>query len=237
MLSGLVAVVRRRSAGGAAGSCSGWYGAAARLEPRRLSSTRFTPFVLVATLPVLLLAAVDSQLSAAKREADGGARLHEAVTALTQHIEEYVANHTHAVQIAGRGAVGPTARLRGPPAADRRSIRRSTRASSRSSPPIARGIVREIFPLARTAATPPITDRQYFIDAMQNRRMAVSDVILGRLSHVPIVTIAVPIVHADGDVAGVAGGSLDLSKFERFVGDFRTLADARHHGRSISTIA
>ena len=64
--------------------------------------------------------------------------------------------------------------------------------------------------------------------------MAVSDVILGRLSHVPIVTIAVPIVvHATARSAGVAGGSLDLSKFERFVDDFRTLADAHdHHPRS-----
>ena len=53
--------------------------------------------------------------------------------------------------------------------------------------------------------------------------MAMSDVILGRLSHVPIVTIAVPIFYANGDVAGVAGGSLNLSNFERFVDDFRTL--------------
>src|SRR5438876_9919044 len=61
---------------------------------------------------------------------------------------------------------------------------------------------------------------------MQTGRMAVSDVILGRLSHVPIVTIAVPIL-VGGVPAGVAGGSLDLSQFERFVADFKTLADAR----------
>src|SRR5206468_949308 len=99
------------------------------------------------------------------------------------------------------------------------------------------GVVHEIVP---PRESPPINDREYFIEAMQNRRMAVSDVILGRLSHVPIVTIAVPIVRAGGEMAGVAGGSLDLSQFERFVADYKTLADARitivdQHDRVIYT--
>ena len=59
-----------------------------------------------------------------------------------------------------------------------------------------------------------------------DRRLGVSQVIVGRLSHVPIVTIAVPVL-AGGEPAGVAGGSLDLSQFQRFVEDFTTLADAR----------
>ena len=75
---------------------------------------------------------------------------------------------------------------------------------------------------------------------MQTRQLAVSDVILGRLSYVPIVTIAVPIFDAAGAVAGVAGGSLDLSKFEHFVEDFRSLPNARitvldQHARVIFT--
>src|SRR2546430_3344908 len=65
---------------------------------RHLRSYAFHAFVLVATLPVLLLAAVDGQMTAAKQEVDGGARLHEAVSALTGHIREYVADHEHAVQ-------------------------------------------------------------------------------------------------------------------------------------------
>ena len=183
--------------------------------------------MLVATLPILLLAAVDSQLSAAKREADGGARLHEAVTALSQHIEEYVANHAHAVQSLAAAMSDPT--LSSP---DRQRL---VDAYPKIYPGFITlfaadraGIVQEIFP-PREAAMPPIADRQYFIDAMRNRRMTVSDVILGRLSHVPIITIAVPIVHASGDVTGVAGGSLDLSKFERFADDFRTLRRRAHH--------
>jgi signal transduction histidine kinase/CheY-like chemotaxis protein len=101
------------------------------------------------------------------------------------------------------------------------------------------GIVREIFP-PRDSETPPISDRQYFVSAVQTKRSAISDVILGRLSYVPIVTIAVPIFDQTGAVSGVAGGSLDLSKFEQFVEDFRTLPHARisvvdQHSRVIFT--
>jgi len=47
-------------------------------------------------------------------------------------------------------------------------------------------------------------------------------------------------VRADGVLAGVAGGSLDLSKFERFVDDFRTLHETKvtvvdQHSRLIYT--
>ena len=87
------------------------------------------------------------------------------------------------------------------------------------------GIVRQIFP-PRDSEPPPISDREYFINAVQTRQLAVSEVILGRLSYVPIVTIAVPILDDAGQVAGVAGGSLDLSKFERFVEAFRSLPNA-----------
>src|SRR5262249_31740246 len=73
--------------------------------------------------------------------------------------------------------------------------------------------------------TPPIADRQYFVDAIQTRALTISDVIIGRRSHVPIVTIAAPLVASDGRVAGVAGGSLNLSKFQRFVEDYQTLED------------
>src|SRR5262249_33749868 len=65
---------------------------------RRLRSYAFHAFVLVATLPVLLLAAVDGHITSARQEADGRARLREAGGALTGHIRGYVADHEHAVQ-------------------------------------------------------------------------------------------------------------------------------------------
>ena len=158
MLSGLVAVVLADLL--AAGS---WLQRLAHrsrpAESRHLRSYAFHAFLLVATLPVLLLAAVDNQLTAAKREADGGARLHEAVDR------------------AGRS----NSRNTSPTTSTRCEAWRSRCRTRSSSRPIAsgwstscpkiypgfitlfvadrRGIVREIFPPRAAADTPPITDR------------------------------------------------------------------------------
>jgi signal transduction histidine kinase/DNA-binding response OmpR family regulator len=207
--------------------------------PRHIGTYAFHAFVLVATLPVLLLSAVDGQLTAARQEAEGGARLREAVSALTGDIGEYVSEHEHAVRTLAIALSEPKLA-----SADRQRlidryhevypgfIALFTADSG--------GIVHEIHPPREAATTPPIGDREHFIEAMRTRRSVISDVILGRLSHVPVVTIAVPILPPDGSVAGVASGGLDLSKFGRFVDDFKTLKDARvtildQHDRLIFT--
>jgi len=196
----------------------------ALVERRRLRNYAFHSFVLVAMLPVLVLAAIDSRLTAAKQQNQGGARLHEASAALAGHVEQYVGDHARAVQsltsaMTG-GAVTP---------ADRRRLLDDYHGiypgfitlfvADRT------GTVMEIFP--RRPDNPPISDRQYFVDAMRFKRRVISDVILGRVSHVPIVTIAVPVLDASGEATGVVGGSLNLSKFDRFLEDLRTLAEAR----------
>jgi signal transduction histidine kinase/DNA-binding response OmpR family regulator len=200
------------------------------IAARRIRSYAFHAFVLVATLPVLLLAAVDSQLTASRQEASAAGRLQEAATALREHIDEYLGNHLHAVE-ALAFAVG----AKGLSGGDRQRLLDRYHEiypgfitlfiADRG------GVVHEIFPRRES---PSIADREYFVDAVRLQRPVISDVILGRLSFVPIVTIAVPAVDAasaagapGGDVAGVVGGSLDLSKFQRFVEDFRTLPDAR----------
>jgi signal transduction histidine kinase/DNA-binding response OmpR family regulator len=223
MLSGLVAVVLADLLAAGA-SLQRLTRRSRSTERRHLRSYAFHIFLLVATMPVLLLAAVDNQLTAAKREADGGARLQDAVTALTQQLNEYVTVHEHAVQSL---AVAMS---------DEEFIGTDRQRLIDFVPKIypgfitlfaadRRGIVREIFP-PREGNTPPVTAREYFIEVMRSRKMAVSEVILGRQPQVPIITITVPRVHADGDVAGVAGGSLDLSRFEHFAAGFRQLADA-----------
>ena len=205
---------------------------------RRLRGDAFHAFVLAATVPVLLLASVDGQLTSRKQEVDGGARLHEAVAALNQHIGAYVLDHEHAVQSLAAalttlpGAGGERQKL-----LDRYHGVYPGFITLFVADRL--GVVHEIFP-PRDSESPPISDREYFMNAVQTGRLAISDVLLGRLSYVPIVTIAVPIFDATGAIAGVAGGSLDLSKFEQFVEDFRTLADARitvldQHARVIYT--
>src|SRR6185503_9844006 len=79
-----------------------------RVERRRLRNYAFHSFVLVAMLPVLALAAVDSRLTAAKQQAEGGARLHEASAALAGHIDQYVGDHARAVQSLTSALTGGT---------------------------------------------------------------------------------------------------------------------------------
>jgi len=194
------------------------------VERRRIRSYAFHAFVLVGTLPVLLLAAVDSQLTATRQESSGGARLQEAVTALREHIDEYLGNHLHAVEALTAAVSGPTLST-----TDRQRLLDRYHDIYPGFITIfiadRGGVVHEIYPRRES---PSVADREYFVDAVRLRRPVVSDVILGRLSLVPIVTIAVPLViDSGGGVTGVVGGSLDLSKFERFVEDFRTLPNAR----------
>jgi signal transduction histidine kinase/CheY-like chemotaxis protein len=200
---------------------TGW-----RPERMRLRGYAFHAFVLVGLLPVLLLAAFDNQAIAARQESAGAARLHEAVTALSEHIRDYVASHAQAVQ--SLAVVLANDRLG---SEDRRALIAHERQIYPGFVTLfhagADGIVQEIATATGDRTPPPIGDRQYFVDAVRTRRLAISDVIMGRLLHAPIVTLAVPIIGADAKVAGVVGGSLDLSRFERFVDDLNTIPDAR----------
>jgi signal transduction histidine kinase/CheY-like chemotaxis protein len=191
----------------------------------RLRTYAFHAFVLAAILPVLALAAIDSQLTAGRQEADGAARLHEVATALGEHVDNYVLGHAQAVQsLAATFAGGSLA------SEDRQKLVVQYHTIYPGFITVfaadSGGNVHEIYPPPEGGAPiPTIADRQYFIDAIRSGHVTISEVILGRLSHVPIVTIAMPVLGTNGTVAGVAGGSLDLSKFQDFVQGFGTLPD------------
>jgi len=193
-----------------------------------LRAYAFHAFVLVATLPLLLLAATDNQLNASRQQSDASMRLHETVASLGGDIDAYVTTHAEAVRTLAAALEQP-----GLDAAARQRLVNHYREiypgfiTLFTADPS--GIVHEISP-AREA--PAVTDRQYFIDALKTRRMAVSDVILGRLSFLPIITIAVPAVRSSaanpaGDIALIAGGSLDLSRFGAFVDHVLRVPDTR----------
>jgi signal transduction histidine kinase/CheY-like chemotaxis protein len=199
----------------------------APVERRRLRTYAFHAFVLSAVLPVLLLAAIDSQLTAGRQESDGGARLHEAVTALGARMNYYVESHARAVEslaavVAGRSLTP----------ADRQKLLDEYR---RIHPGFLavfltdrNGAITEFSPPAQPGApAPTVADRRYFGDALTTRKLTISEVLIGRVAHVPIVTVAYPVVGVDGGVEGIAVGSLDLSKFEAFAQDLNTLPDAR----------
>ncbi len=188
-----------------------------RFRNRPLREYAFHAFILAAILPVLVLAAVDSQLTARKQEVDSSGRLREVVAALSTRIDSYVGDHAHAVQSLAVFAE-----------ADGVERERQVAEYHRIYPGFITifiadrtGRVQAIYP-AQDGGVPSIADRQYFLTATQTGNLAISDVILGRLSHVPIVTLAV-----GTKAGGVAGGSLDLSKFDKFVHELATFPDAR----------
>ena len=93
------------------------------------------------------------------------------MAALNQHISAYVSDHEHAVQSLAAG-------LSGLP--DDRARRQQLLAHYHDVYPgfitifaaDRQGIVREIFP-PRDSESPPISDREYFINAVQTRQLAV----------------------------------------------------------------
>ena len=225
MLNGMVAVVIAELVAVAA-SARRLAGARPTTDRRHLRTSAFHAFVLVAVLPVLLLSAVNGQLFATKQENEGASRLHETVTALRDHIDEYLTTHTRAVQAlaATSGHIADTVAARAELMSRYHDVYEGFITIFVAG---LDGWVKEQIPPQPPGVEPTrILDRQYFIDALATRRLTISEVILGRRSHVPIVTIAVPVVTRHGSVVGVAGGSLDLSKFQRFLEEYQTLGDA-----------
>ena len=221
-LNGLVGIALAELCVSLAAS-NGWT-EAEHIRRRGLRAHAFHAFVLVATMPVLLLATVDNEFTANKLEADGGDRLREAVLAIAGHIEQYVGDHTRAVQ----SLTAVVAAQQTTPASRQNLLETYHKLYPGFITLLIadrQGRVVNIDP-RRDSESPPVSDRQYFIEAVRTRRTAVSDAILGRLSHVPIVTIAVPFFDADGNVDGVVGGSLNISRFEHYIDDLRTLPDA-----------
>jgi signal transduction histidine kinase/DNA-binding response OmpR family regulator len=218
-------------------------GAASRSRGRRTSAQRlrdfsFRAFALVAILPVLLLSAANGELFASRQEMEGGARLKEAASGLSERVDDYVTGHVHAVETlaATLAEVGADTQRRQELLEQYRAIHDgfiTVFVADRM------GAVHEIVPAQTvTGSRQQIGDRQYFMDALRTGKVAISDVLVGRRSHVPIVTIAVPVRAPDGSVEAVVGGSLDLSKFQRYVEEYHTLADATvtildQHGRVI----
>src|SRR5262249_40279814 len=128
---------------------------------RHLRSYAFHAFILVATLPVLLLAAVDGQVNATRQGAHGAARLPAGGTALAQDVDAYVADHQHGV----RSLALAMSDSRRPSEERQRAVDSyhaiypgfiTVFATDRG------GVVQQIYP-RRDAATPPVSDREYFI--------------------------------------------------------------------------
>lgn len=64
-----------------------------------------------------------------------------------------------------------------------------------------------------TAST-GVSDRDYFKEAISEKKSIISDVLISKTTNKPAVVIAIPVFDANKTVIGVLGGTLDLSKIE-----------------------
>jgi len=208
---------------------------AAARQPLRAYLTH--AFLLVATVPLLLLNIVNGHAYANRQQTDASQRLAEAATSIRQHMEEFVSSHQTALvmlarAISNEGRFDPEALGRwleqnhalypgfqtltvsdgqGVPIAV--SPRRMPDGNEVLSP---RGIL--------VADTGTIRDREYYKRTVAARRSVISEVYLGRVAQQPTVAVTAPLLSSTGELLGVMVGSLRLSHFDEFGQQYRNLS-------------
>jgi signal transduction histidine kinase/CheY-like chemotaxis protein len=185
-----------------------------------LRAYAFHAFLVVAVLPVLLLSAINGQLFSAKQETEGAARLHDAVTAVADHVDVYVRAHARAVEALATTLGAPDATTDRVRLTQYQTIYDGFITLFRAD---TNGRVLTFVSTRSTGPSGDVSDRAYFAEAVRRKRVAISDVIVGRVSGLPIVTIAAPCIAADGTITGIVAGSLDLSKFRQFIEEYNTI--------------
>jgi len=80
---------------------------------------------------------------------------------------------------------------------------------------------------AKSTELPNIADRDYFVQAMQTDQPVVSRPLRGKVSKLPLVVVAVPVLDEQGRHLGVIGGTLRLQSNSLFaLGGHRAASDA-----------
>src|SRR5262245_23074786 len=69
-----------------------------------------------------------------------------------------------------------------------------------------------------------VSDRDYFKQPLASGKPFISGVLRGRgFSNDPLIAISAPLIDGLGKIHGIVEGSLNLSMFQRFYDDYRTL--------------
>ena len=209
------------------------------LERQPLRAHLVHGFLLVATVPMMLLNIVNGQMYANHQETEAGQRLHEAAAAIQGDLREYVTRHQQAI-IALSQAITNEGRL------DTDTLNLRLEQSHATYPGFqtlivatAAGIPVSVHPLRKEDGNPVLSkpgtqydesatlrDREYFLKTLQTRRSQVSEVFVGRASLQPVVAITAPLFSKTGELYGILAGSLKLSHFEQFNQNYRTLNSA-----------
>ena len=196
-------------------------------------------FLLVATVPMMLLNIVNGQMYASHQETGAGERLQEAATAIREDLQEYITRHQQAI-IALSQAIGHAGTFE--PAAMNKWLQMAHETypgfqylivANQDGVPIAANPLRRADgvwlislsprPGINDAAT--IRDREYFIKTMETRKSQISQVFAGRASFQPVISITAPLFRSGG-LFGILSGSLKLTHFDKFSENYRTLSNA-----------
>jgi signal transduction histidine kinase/ActR/RegA family two-component response regulator len=198
-------------------------------RPRFLRAQIFNVLLIVAALPILTLYAVGTRFLAARQEADATSRLRETSTAISREVDDYVAEHRRAV-VSMAEAVAVAQSSNNASATMTVLETYGQRYPTFISLFVAdrRGAVTSLWPIrnnaASTAPNRTVADLEYFQQAVATARPFVSDVVLGRWSGKPVVTIAAPLV-AGSPESGMLGASLDIQRFSHFARDYGSSND------------
>jgi signal transduction histidine kinase/CheY-like chemotaxis protein len=214
------------------------WGAAERLGERRtLRAYLSHGFLLVATVPLLLLNILNGENYAERRESEAGQRLQEAVRAIREDLEDHTRLHQLALRELSRSITrngrfdldSLTGWLR-----QTRQVYsgfQSITIGDASGFPIAVD-PEEVSGLGKVLSNKPgdvvpdsatMRDRDYFKRATESRGTVISDVFVSRVVRQPTVAVAAPIFTPSGDLFGVIAGTLDLSTFGQLTRTFGAL--------------
>jgi len=206
-------------------------------QPLRAQLTR--GFLLVATVPLLLLTILNGQGFAQRQQMEASRHLEEASTSIRHHLEEYVAAYQSAMLMLSR-AITDQGRF-DPATLDRwleqnHSVYPGFQTLSVTD---GQGVPIAISPhrmrdgnpvLSPRGILPPesasLRDREYYKKTVATRQSVISDVYMGRVAHQPTIAITAPLVTSTGELFGVLVGSLRLSHFEEFGQSYQYLAGA-----------
>ena len=214
------------------------WGPAARLAERRtLRAYLSHGFLMVATVPLLLLNIVNGENYAERRESEAGQRLQEAARSIREDLDDHTRLHQLAVQALSR-SITRQGRF------DLDALNGWLRQTRKLYPgfqsitignadgfPIAVD-PQEVPGLGRVLSNKPgdvvpdsatMRDREYFQRTITQRRSVISDVFVSRVVRQPTVAVTAPIFMPDGALFGVIAGMLDLSAFEQSTRTFGTL--------------
>ncbi|HLG97771.1 MAG TPA: response regulator [Bryobacteraceae bacterium] len=212
---------------------SAWLCFEVKRQPLRAHLTR--SFLLVTTVPVMLLTILNGQSYAQRQRTFAAQHLDEAAVTIRQRMHEFVLTHQLALRMLSRAIVDDG---RFEPAAldhwleenhaiypgfqtltvsDRQAvpIALSPRTMPDGSPALG-GLV--------TGESSTLRDREYYKKTLATRQSVISRVYLGRASLQPTVAITAPLIAAGGELSGVLVGSLRLSHFDEFGQTYRNLA-------------